>query len=57
VPTAYAAFPREIARPPRAWAEHVYNIQRWTPMAAGGRFAGLEESEALAADLEVFFRK
>jgi pimeloyl-ACP methyl ester carboxylesterase len=56
VPTAYAAFPREIVRPPRTWAERVYNIRRWTPMPAGGHFAALEEPEALAADLRAFFR-
>ncbi len=57
VPTAYAAFPREIVRPPRAWAERVYNIQRWTPMPAGGHFAALEEPKALAADIRAFFRE
>jgi pimeloyl-ACP methyl ester carboxylesterase len=57
VPTAYVAFPREIVRPPRTWAEGVYNLQRWTPMAAGGHFAALEEPEALAADLRAFFRE
>ena len=57
VPTAYAAFPREIVRPPRTWAERAYNIQRWTPMAAGGHFAALEEPEALAADIRAFFRE
>ena len=56
VPTAYASFPREILHPPRAWAERVYNIQRWTPMSAGGHFAALEEPEALAADVSAFFR-
>jgi len=56
VPTAYASFPREILHPPRAWAERVYNIQRWTPMTAGGHFAALEEPEALAADVRAFFR-
>jgi pimeloyl-ACP methyl ester carboxylesterase len=56
VPTAYAAFPREIVRPPRSWAERVYNLQRWTPMPAGGHFAALEEPEALAIDLRAFFR-
>ncbi len=56
VPTAYAAFPLEILRPPRAWAERVYNIRRWTPMPAGGHFAALEEPEALAADIRAFFR-
>jgi pimeloyl-ACP methyl ester carboxylesterase len=57
VPTAYAAFPREIVRPPRAWAERVYDIQRWTPMPAGGHFAALEEPAALAADVRAFFRE
>jgi pimeloyl-ACP methyl ester carboxylesterase len=55
VPTAYAAFPRENVRPPRSWAERVFNIQRWTPMAAGGHFAALEEPDVLAADLRAFF--
>ena len=56
VPTAYASFPCEILHPPRAWAERVYNIQRWTSMPAGGHFAALEEPEALAADVRAFFR-
>jgi len=56
-PTAYAAFPREILHPPRAWAERVYNIRRWTEMRAGGHFAALEEPEALAADVRAFFRE
>jgi microsomal epoxide hydrolase len=56
VPTAYAAFPREILIPPRTWAEHVYNIRRWTVMPAGGHFAALEEPDALAADIRAFFR-
>jgi len=36
--------------PPRAWAERVYDIRRWTTMPAGGHFAALEEPESLAAD-------
>jgi pimeloyl-ACP methyl ester carboxylesterase len=56
VPTAYAAFPREIVRPPRSIAERTYAIRRWTEMASGGHFAALEEPEALAADLRAFFR-
>ena len=56
VPTAYAAFPREILHPPRAWAERVYDIRRWTTMPAGGHFAALEEPELLAADVRAFFR-
>jgi len=56
VPTAYAAFPKEIVRPPRSLAERMYNIRRWTAMPAGGHFAALEEPEALAADIRAFFR-
>jgi microsomal epoxide hydrolase len=56
VPMGYAAFPREIVRPPRAWAERVFDVRRWTPMPAGGHFAALEEPEALAADVRAFFR-
>ena len=56
VPTAYAAFPCEILIPPRAWAERVYNIQRWTRMERGGHFAALEQPDALAADIREFFR-
>jgi microsomal epoxide hydrolase len=56
VPTAYAAFPKEILTPPRAWAEKVYDLRRWTVMKAGGHFAAMEEPEALAADVRAFFR-
>jgi microsomal epoxide hydrolase len=56
VPTAYALFPREILHPPRAWAERVYDIRRWTVMPSGGHFAALEEPELLAADVRAFFR-
>ena len=56
VPTGYAAFPREIVRPPRSMAEQVLNIQRWTTMASGGHFAALEQPEALAVDMRAFFR-
>ena len=56
VPTAYASFPKEILHPPRAWAERVYDIRRWTVMKSGGHFAALEEPAALAADIAEFFR-
>ncbi|HSE92539.1 MAG TPA: alpha/beta fold hydrolase [Methylomirabilota bacterium] len=58
VPAAYAAFPREIIRPPRSLAERVYgDLRRWTRMPSGGHFAALEEPEALAADIRAFFRE
>ena len=56
-PSAYAAFPREILHPPRAWVGRVYtDLRRWTEMTRGGHFAALEEPEALAADVRAFFR-
>jgi pimeloyl-ACP methyl ester carboxylesterase len=57
VPTGYAAFPREILRPPRSVAERSYtNIQRWTPMERGGHFAAMEQPDALAREVREFFR-
>ena len=57
VPTAVAAFPREILRPPREWAARVCNLQRWTAMPAGGHFAALEEPQALVEDIRAFYRQ
>ncbi len=56
VPTGAALFPKELITPPRAAAERRYNIQQWTPMAAGGHFAALEQPEALVRDIRTFFR-
>ena len=57
VPTALAAFPREIIRTPREWVEQSYNLQRWTDMPRGGHFAALEEPEMLVEDIRAFFRQ
>jgi pimeloyl-ACP methyl ester carboxylesterase len=56
-PTAVAVFPREIATPPRRWAERAYNLKRWTVMTQGGHFAAMEEPAALAEDIRAFFRE
>jgi pimeloyl-ACP methyl ester carboxylesterase len=57
VPTAYCEFPREILRPPRDAAERVFkNIRRWSVMPRGGHFAALEQPQALAAEVQAFFR-
>jgi microsomal epoxide hydrolase len=56
VPTAGAIFPKEIIRPPRAWAEHAFDIRRWTRFEAGGHFAALEQPEALIEDVRAFYR-
>ncbi|WAX58395.1 epoxide hydrolase [Jatrophihabitans cynanchi] len=55
VPTACALFPKELWRPPRAWAERAYNVVRWTEHPKGGHFAAMEQPAALAEDLREFF--
>jgi pimeloyl-ACP methyl ester carboxylesterase len=55
-PLGFAAFPGEVAVPPREWVERVYNLQRWTEMKRGGHFAAMEQPQALAADIRDFFR-
>jgi microsomal epoxide hydrolase len=57
VPTGYAAFPKEIVRPPRSIAARTYtDIRRWSVMPKGGHFAALEQTEALAREIREFFR-
>ncbi len=56
VPTGCAIFPGEIVKPPRRWAERVYDIRHWTVMPSGGHFAAMEEPESLAEDIRAFFR-
>jgi microsomal epoxide hydrolase len=57
VPTGYAAFPREIRRPPRSVAQRTYtDIRQWTVMPMGGHFAAMEQPELLATDVQSFFR-
>ncbi len=56
VPTGCAIFPGEIMKPPRKWADKMYNVQRFTRMASGGHFAAMEEPAALVDDVRAFFR-
>jgi microsomal epoxide hydrolase len=56
VPMGYAAFPREILRPPRSLAAQTYtDIRRWSQMEKGGHFAALEQPQALAREVKAFF--
>jgi pimeloyl-ACP methyl ester carboxylesterase len=58
VPTGIANFATQYVpegRPPREWAERLYNLQRWTEMPRGGHFAAAEEPEGLARDIAAFF--
>ena len=54
-PTAFAVFPKELTRLPRAWAEESFNVTRWTEMPSGGHFAAMEEPELLVDDIRTFF--
>lgn len=56
VPVGFAAFPGEVAVPPREWVSRVYDIRRWTEMKRGGHFAAMEQPQALAEDIRAFFR-
>lgn len=57
IPCAVALFPKDLGRPPRAWAERSYNVQQWTEMPRGGHFAAHEQPELLAEDIRRFFRR
>ena len=56
VPTACAAFPKEISFTPRRWLEKRYNITRFSIMPRGGHFAALEQPALLVDDVRAFFR-
>lgn len=56
VPLGVAAFPAEIAMPPRSWVERGFEVHRWTEMPAGGHFAALEQPALLAEEIRAFFR-
>jgi len=56
VPTGHARFPAEIRRTPRAWAEQMYNIVRWTEMPRGGHFAAFEQPGPFVGEVRAFFR-
>jgi pimeloyl-ACP methyl ester carboxylesterase len=58
VPTAVAVFANQYisdGRPPREWAERLYNIRRWTPMPSGGHFPSVEEPGLFSRDVAAFF--
>lgn len=56
VPAGFAIFPKDIANPPREWAERFFRVERWSEMPRGGHFAAMEEPEALAEEIRAFFR-
>ena len=54
VPTAIAAFPRDVLPAPREWTEKNYSVIRYTEMLRGGHFTALEQPEAFAEDISEF---
>ena len=56
VPTGVSHYPREQVRPPREWAERVYNVQFWREMERGGHFPAMEDPVPFIATLQDFFR-
>jgi microsomal epoxide hydrolase len=56
VPTALAMFPKDLVNAPRAFAERVFDVQRYTVMPRGGHFAALEQPQLLVDDIRAFFR-
>lgn len=57
IPTGVAIFPRELYKPPRSWANALYNIVHWTEQPKGGHFAALEQAQLLFDDLMAFVDK
>lgn len=55
-PAAVLTLPKELAQPPREWAERLLNVERYTALDRGGHFPGWEVPELYAADLQAFFR-
>ncbi|MDO4355761.1 MAG: epoxide hydrolase [Clostridia bacterium] len=54
VPTAIAAFPRDILPVPRAWVERNYPVVMYEEMPRGGHFTALEQPETFAENLSRF---
>jgi len=55
-PTGFAAFPKELSRPPREWVARAYNLRRYTQFERGGHFAAMEQPAALVTEIREFFR-
>jgi hypothetical protein len=57
IPVAVSAFPDEIYRAPRCWAERAYpKLIYYNKPAKGGHFAAWEQPRLLSADLRAGFR-
>jgi len=54
VPTAVAHFVKELVVIPRPWAEHHYNIARWTKIDRGGHYPAIEVPDLFIEDVRTF---
>jgi pimeloyl-ACP methyl ester carboxylesterase len=56
LPIAASIFPKEIYRPPRAWAEALWpNLIHWNELDRGGHFAAFEQPEIFIDELRRAF--
>jgi pimeloyl-ACP methyl ester carboxylesterase len=55
-PTGVAVFPGD-ANFPKAWADRMVNVQRFSNMNSGGHFAALDVPELWVSELATFFKK
>jgi len=56
VPTAMAAFPKDIVPIVKARAEEYFNVVRFNDFPRGGHFAIHEQAEVLSKDIREFFK-
>ena len=57
LPVGYSAFPRELYRPPRSWAEACYpKLIYWHELDRGGHFAAFEQPVLFTGELRACFR-
>jgi pimeloyl-ACP methyl ester carboxylesterase len=57
VPTAFAVFPKDPAKPSNDMASRFFNIQQWTEFAAGGHFGAMEQPELVEKDIRKFSKQ
>jgi pimeloyl-ACP methyl ester carboxylesterase len=55
VPAGVAIFPKDIIPAPKAYAERIFDVKRFTQMPEGGHFAAMEVPGILAEDIRAFF--
>ena len=55
VPVGHTVYPREMYRPPRAWAEATFDIIHWAEAPRGGHFAAMEVPDIFVDDIRECF--